>query len=184
MLETLFLLYGAPLVIKADNGSPFISDEMQQLLDRWQVTLLLSPPRTPRYNGSREAGIGWLAVRTDHFAAYRVGGDHSSWTTPDMHAALHQANHRVYPLGPNGPTHWQLFEARGTITQVQRDAFADTLRHVRNASKTETHEQPDGSVPRYTRSEVEQALVQSQLLVITRRRITPLLKSFFAAKNT
>ncbi len=64
ILETLFVEHGAPLVIKADNGSPFISGDLRALLDRWGVRLLLSPPRTPRYNGSCEAGIGSMKKRT------------------------------------------------------------------------------------------------------------------------
>ena len=35
--ETLFLEHGAPLVLKSDNGSPFIAQAFQELLDRWKV---------------------------------------------------------------------------------------------------------------------------------------------------
>ena len=52
MLGSLFAEHGRPLVIKADNGPAFISAEMADLLESCGVVLLLSPPHTPRYNGS------------------------------------------------------------------------------------------------------------------------------------
>jgi hypothetical protein len=61
--ETLFLEQGAPLVLKLDNGGPFIAEAFQELLDRWQVFALLPPPRTPRYNGGAEAGAGQRGPR-------------------------------------------------------------------------------------------------------------------------
>jgi hypothetical protein len=49
-LERCFELYGAPLVLKCDNGSAFIARELRALCAKWGVELLWSPPRTPRYN--------------------------------------------------------------------------------------------------------------------------------------
>ena len=54
-VEHLFITFGAPLVFKTDNGSPFIADVFQELLARWQVIGLLSPPYWPPYNGAIEA---------------------------------------------------------------------------------------------------------------------------------
>jgi len=124
-----------------------------------------------------------MKARTNHFAARRMGllGNATSWTTPDMHAALRQANHG---LSPHPASPHRVFADRSTITQAKRHAFAGTLMRVREASTIEHHEQPDGSAPRYTRSEVERALVQNQLLVITRRSIPQRLKSFFRARIT
>ena len=59
-LEELFARHGAPLVLKCDNGPAFIADKLKRLLERHQVLGLYSPPRTPRYNGACEAGIGAL----------------------------------------------------------------------------------------------------------------------------
>ena len=67
-LEDLFRRHGPPLVLKSDNGSAFIDDDTQRLLARWDVFPLFSPPRTPQYNGSCEAGNGAMKTRTEHQA--------------------------------------------------------------------------------------------------------------------
>ena len=184
VLETLFIRHGAPQVIKSDNGSPFIAEPMIDLLRSWSVTRLLSPPSTPRYNGACEAGIGWMKARTDHFAT--LHGHEPLWTTPDMHAALEQQNHRCFPSGPNGPTPHELFEARTPTTPRQRDDFVAAVDAARGTTITDQEQQQHGRPPQrqHTRSDVERALVEARLLTITRRRIPQPLKSFFMAKIT
>ena len=51
-LENACTEHGAPLVLKADGGPAFRSDELSQLLDQHGVELLPSPPYRPEYNGS------------------------------------------------------------------------------------------------------------------------------------
>ena len=53
-LREAFERYGAPLVLKQDNGAPLNADEVQSLCDEWHVVLLNSPPHHPRYNGRKE----------------------------------------------------------------------------------------------------------------------------------
>jgi hypothetical protein len=84
-LDALFRLFGAPLVLKADNGGQFLCYTVRELLDRWGVTLLPSPPLTPRYNGSMEAGIGSLKTHAHHRAIQH--GRESVWTADDLEAA-------------------------------------------------------------------------------------------------
>ena len=84
VLESLFHTYGPPLVLKSDNGSAFISHRWKELLERWQIAPLLSPPRTPRYNGSCEAGIGAGKTRTAYLAARQ--GRAGLWTSDDLEA--------------------------------------------------------------------------------------------------
>ena len=48
-LRLLFDVYGAPLVLKTDNGSHFTAVEVTDLLSAVGVTHLRSPPRLPRY---------------------------------------------------------------------------------------------------------------------------------------
>ena len=55
VLASLFRWFGAPLVLKLDNGGPFITDEIKDLLRRHGVLPLYSPPGLPRYNGAVEA---------------------------------------------------------------------------------------------------------------------------------
>jgi hypothetical protein len=45
---------------------------------RYGVTLCLSPPNWPPYNGAVEAGIGWRSMRITHFAVGRLLDDYFS----------------------------------------------------------------------------------------------------------
>ncbi len=69
VLRLLFAQHVAPLVLKSDNGSAFISRLLYKLLGAWEVVPLFSPPQMPEYNGACEAGIGVLKVRTNSLAA-------------------------------------------------------------------------------------------------------------------
>lgn len=60
VLEALFEAHDAPLVIKSDNGSAFVSEEMQRFLEEHRVLHLRSPVRRPSYNGACEAGMRML----------------------------------------------------------------------------------------------------------------------------
>ena len=53
-LQSLFDLYGAPLVVKSDNGSAFAESRVQALLAEKNVLQLFSPPHYPRYNVDRQ----------------------------------------------------------------------------------------------------------------------------------
>ena len=68
-LHALFMEHGAPLVLKSDNGSAFKSGLLKALLSEWGVTPMRSPPRTPEYNGSCEAGNGSMKLRSHYRAA-------------------------------------------------------------------------------------------------------------------
>jgi hypothetical protein len=84
-LEALFRAYGAPLVLKSDNGSAFTAEGVERFLEACEVYHLLSPPRLPSYNGACEAGIGSLKTRAHHESARndRPG----EWTCDDVEAA-------------------------------------------------------------------------------------------------
>ncbi len=53
-LEEAFKKYGAPLVLKQDNGTVLRAGRVLDLLARWQVTLLCGPRSYPQYNGKKE----------------------------------------------------------------------------------------------------------------------------------
>ena len=125
VLQLLFARHGAPLVLKSDNGSPFISHLLYELLDRWQVVPLFSPPKRPQYNGSCEASNGAMKKRTYFLAARR--GRIVHWTSDDLEAALWQANEFHRPWGHRGPTRREVWAARLSITTDERAAFAATL---------------------------------------------------------
>jgi putative transposase len=125
VLQMLFAQHGAPLVLKSDNGSPFISQRFYELLNDWQVVPLFSPPRMPEYNGACEAGIEAMQVRTYSLAA-RMGRI-VHWTSDDLEAARQQANEFHRPWGHRGPTRSEVWAARQVITADERAAFAATL---------------------------------------------------------
>ena len=72
-LEVLFAEPGVPLVLKSDNGPGFIANLLQSFLEENRVAWLGSPPYTPSYNGSCEAGIGVLKARTAQRADLQAG---------------------------------------------------------------------------------------------------------------
>ena len=112
-LEMLFRQYGAPLVLKSDNGSAFIAAEMETLLARWQVWHLYSPPFLPEYNGACEAGIGSMKTRTHHQATRR--GRAGEWTCEDLEAARQEANETARPWGHRGPTPGEIWGRRSLL---------------------------------------------------------------------
>jgi len=93
------------------------------------VTVLLSPPNTPRYNGSEEAGIGSLKTRALHIAA--AHGRAAQWTCDDVEAARIEANLQARPLGKNGPPPIDLWESRSPVADAERLAFRQRLERVR-----------------------------------------------------
>jgi transposase InsO family protein len=125
VLQLLFAWHGAPLVLKSDNGSPFISHLFYELLERWKVVPLFSPPKRPQYNGSCEASNGAMKQRTNSLAAR--GGRIVHWTSDDLKAARWQANEFHRPWGHRGPTRSEVWDSRLSITADERAAFAATL---------------------------------------------------------
>jgi transposase InsO family protein len=124
-LVWLFSLYGAPLVLKMDNGSPFVAAAARALLAQWQVLPLYSPPGLPQYNGAIEAGIGALKGRT-HYQAAR-GGHPGQWTLADAEAARQEANTLGRPWGAHAPTPAERWAARQRLTAAERSVFAATV---------------------------------------------------------
>src|SRR5262249_54470804 len=122
---SLFTIYGAPLVLKLDNGSPFVADATRELLARWGVIPLYSPPGRPQYNGAIEAGIGALKVRT-HYQAVRQGRP-GEWTLEDAEAARQQANTLGRPWGSLGLTPAERWAGRHVVTDQERQAFAASV---------------------------------------------------------
>jgi transposase InsO family protein len=131
VLTLLFTQHGPPLVLKSDNGSPFISHLLYELLERWQVVPLFSPLQMPEYNGACEAGNGTLKERTSWLAIRMAENlDASSppsaplWTSEVVEAARRQANEFSRPWGHRGPTRHERWAARPPLTTEERAGFA------------------------------------------------------------
>jgi transposase InsO family protein len=133
-LQLLFTIYGAPLVVKMDNGSPFVAAAPQTLLALWQVMPLFSPPGLPADNGAIEAGIGALKARTHAQAACH--GHPEVWTAADLEAARDTANELARPRGAHGPTPAQCWSQRCPIDAAERAAFRATVERFEAAGQS------------------------------------------------
>lgn len=183
LLQALFDRHGAPLVLKSDNGSAFISESTRRLLAAQSVVHLLSPPALPAYNGSCEAGIGAMKLRTTIHAA--TTGAPNQWTADDLEAARRQA-HEVHRSADCAPTAADRWRERTLIAPSQRQSFrhtidrrraaiiASTLRRTSCTSATE-----EATI---TRIAIRHALVEHGLLTLNRRSIPLPIKSNNLAK--
>jgi transposase InsO family protein len=66
-LRSLFTIHGAPLVLKTDNGSPFIAARTEEFLAQSEVKSLFSPPRMPRYHPGNKVNH---AICSGHVVIY------------------------------------------------------------------------------------------------------------------
>jgi transposase InsO family protein len=181
-LELLFTIHGAPLVLKSDNGSAFLAESTKNKLSRWQVWPLYSPPGQPGYNGAIEASIGSLKKRTQH-AAY-LAGHAGHWTSADLDRAREIANQIARPRGGHGPTPQQMWESRRPPTLDERTAFGSAVRRLENNIRALDGNAVEAPLDHYEqaalhRRVLQQVLVESGLLTITRRRIT---QTFYGQK--
>jgi transposase InsO family protein len=144
-LGSLFTLYGAPLVLKTDNGSAFRAEAAQQYLRHWGVTSLFSPPRMPRYNGAIEAGIGSLKMRIHRLAAHQ--GHPGVWHGQDVEAARLEANATGRPRGSSGPTPDEVWAARSSVSHQERTNFQATVASHRAAELAQTASAASGAPP-------------------------------------
>ena len=119
-LERLYATYGAPLVLKTDNGVEFTGAGAPEAHRRWGVLQLLSPPYLPSYNGACEAGHGSIRYRAELLA--RRDGRAGRWTLNHLEGARCWANDIASEDG--GMTPIDRFTSRAPISQEQRDQLA------------------------------------------------------------
>jgi hypothetical protein len=185
VLGSLFKWFGKPLVIKADNGGPFVSEELKAFLQSEGVHVLYSPERTPRYNGSVEAGIGSIKVRAFWQAAlHDRPGD---WTCDDIEAAVRQANETGRPNGRLAPTPQEAWLARSPITETERRSFDELCDRYKAEEYTQRGWLQESSLQHREQASIDRvaisrALIDSGLLLIRRRRITPPISVFRSRK--
>jgi transposase InsO family protein len=180
VLAALFREYGPPLVLKSDNGSPFTAQAARALLAEWNVVHLYSPPYTPSYNGSCEAGIGGLKSRTRHLADY--DGDSEAWTVEHLQAARRMANEEHYPRRLHGRTAAEVWRDRAPISTEERRRFRDAVEQLRRPLLEELQSASYEALnpadrASLDRTAVPQALVEQGLLRVLRRVVTPTINS-------
>ena len=78
------------MFLKRDLGSPLNCQAVDEVLERYAVLPLNSPPGYPRYNGSMERGMRGLHAALDQrrLSALQVP------MTIELELATHQLNHR------------------------------------------------------------------------------------------
>jgi transposase InsO family protein len=176
VLTSLFVVHGAPLVLKSDNGSAFGDQRVRRLCEHFGVKNLFSPPYWPEYNGSIEAGIGSLTTRTEQAAARR--GHPDEWTYDDAVVARLEANATARPHGLAGPCPDELWAARTPIARTERGAFGQAVVRQRAEIETAPGGPPAGrnaemQARALNRQAIQRALVEHGYLRYTRRRIYP-----------
>jgi transcriptional regulator with XRE-family HTH domain len=173
-LMPLFLVHGAPLVLKADNGSAFIADPLRRFLLRWHCYLLFSPPRTPSYNGAIEAAIGSLKTRTQRWAAWL--GHPDVWTSTGVEVARQEANSTARPRRLHGATPEEVWRSRQPLTAPEREQFRATVACLQEQARRDQELPIDGELSRREQAAVDRraiprALVAHDLLLYRRRTI-------------
>lgn len=171
-LEAHFFWHGAPLVLKCDNGSAYISEELRECLSRHGVLPLFSPPYTPAYNGSTEAGNGSIKTRAHHESARhdRPG----QWTCDDIEAARLLANETSRIEGATPDVLWA---RRTRITPEERRTFLATYHRHQLSERRDRGVSPDTELERHEQASLDRvaitrALVELGYLLVRRRRIT------------
>jgi hypothetical protein len=92
-LEQLFLRHGPPLVLKRDNGSNLNQQAVDEVLARYLVMPLNSPPHYPPYNGGMECGVREL--KTPLVEKILAGGPPTASQVQAWAEVLaHEQNHR------------------------------------------------------------------------------------------
>jgi Integrase core domain len=135
-LHQLIQAHGAPLVLKADNGSHFTAAPVSALLQRHRIVPLFSPVYTPAFNGAIEADQGHLKRQAADLAR-RDDLPHEP-SSSHYHAARHLIN-RTRGTGWRGdlPSAEQRFASRAPITESQRRIFE---RLVENQLRSESED--------------------------------------------
>jgi hypothetical protein len=89
-LERMFKQQGPPMFLKRDLGSPLNCHAVDQVLERYHVLPLNSPPGYPKYNGSMERSMRDLHAALDE----RRWNVRQIPMTVEVELATHQLNHR------------------------------------------------------------------------------------------
>ena len=174
VLERLFEAHGCPLVIKHDRGGGFMATMVQAYLAERQVLALISPARTPRYNGLVEAGMrslkGYLSWHR------RRLGLTGACTQRDLDLVAARANVAPRPLGRSGPSADDYFDARPCALEEERAALRAARAEAReqllltHAEDSATLGARADNLDAIERKSIERALVAAGQLTIRRDR--------------
>lgn len=176
LLARLFAVHGAPLLLKSDNGGELTGEVVQQVCRRFGVWALRSPPDTPQYNGSIEAGGGHVARRAWEHAARHDRPE--QWTCEDFAYAVAHGNAASRPFGAGSPTPDAGWAARDPITPAERAEFRRAVQRAaafeRYYSETDPASELDPWRERdVARAAIVETCIETELLTFRRRRYSP-----------
>lgn len=178
-LRELIAQWGAPLVVKMDNGSAFTAGALRALLAEHGVIALYSPPYTPRYNGACEAGHGGLKTRVRLFAA--LAGRPGEWTCEDVERARCAGNDHGRPFGRRRPTPDAAWAERVAPTEAEREALHDAVRrHLEALRASRTSEPGRSRLALEQRTAIARALAELGYLQFNTRSIPPAIPALFS----
>jgi len=167
-LEELFCQFGAPLVLKRDNGSNLNTEAVNELLARWLVIPLNSPPHYPPYNGGIERAQRELkdTLRPQLLAA---GSAVNGFDTVALLTA-HQLNHRPRRC-LRGQTACQQFAGAKTnlrgYTRRRRKEIFEQIRELAMNLMLEQPARTQSHVDTVWRRAVETWLQQNEIILIS-----------------
>jgi transposase InsO family protein len=186
-LEQLLAEHPAPIAMKMDGGPGFCSVSVRLLLAMYGILALVSPPRSPSYNGSIEAANGSLKKRTAHRAMRE--GRIEMWTEADLEWALAQANERGRPWGASGPTpeeKWQETKPmdESERAEVWREVIAEYGVLIREGTTLPGGAPGERIRELYWRRASVKVLIARRILKVRRRVIHPRIRTKRTAKIT
>lgn len=180
-LKELFARWGAPLVVKVDNGSAFTAEAFRALLAAYGVTTLYSPPYTPQYNGACEAGNGGLKTRVRNLAAW--AGRPGEWTCEDVERARCAGNDHGRPFGRRRPTPDAAWALRVAPTEEEWGAFRDAVARQLEALRASRTSEPGRSrLALEERTAISRALAELGYLQFNTRSIPPAISHSFSTE--
>jgi len=164
-VENLFIYFGAPLVMKSDNGPEFIEENFERMLVEYGVTHLLSPAYHPQYNGSVEAGNG--SFKTHAFYEAMRHGRVGHWTCDDVYAGRMIANETSRPWGFGGPSPDRKWAERTVIDCDEWENFREMLEAERKRWVTADKDKKRERAAQ-ERMSITKALVKCGYLVVNK----------------
>jgi transposase InsO family protein len=166
-LDELFRRYGPPLVLKRDNGSNLNDEAVNELLSRWLVIPLNSPPHYPPYNGGMERAQRELktALRPQLLA------DPSHDPAGLALLATHELNHRPRRCLRGHTACEQFAGAKCNLRDYTRRDRKEIFEQIGELAMTIMLEQPlrtQGCTDAVWRRAVETWLLQHEIITISK----------------
>jgi hypothetical protein len=165
-LEELFQQHGAPLVLKRDNGSNLNSAAVNEVLSRWWVVPLNSPPHYPPYNGGIERAQRGLkdALRPWLTAGMTSGLDGVVALT------IHELNHRPRRCLRGHTACEEFAGAKQNLRGYTRRRRKETFEQISELAMNHLLEPPartQGHAAAAWRRAVETWLLQNEIITIS-----------------